>query len=136
MAGAKLLLLQHELERRAGEELRQLPFHEIGLVTHHRDHRRTVQRERGPDGEVRQGTPADLVQHLGPVALHPGPFAGGEDYGCDGVHRRSFQSTLRPPARAAARHLLVGLAPGTVNRRTPGPSLQASEMARAKRVPC
>ena len=134
--GAELVLLQGELERRAGKQLGQLILYQVGLVPDNRDHWRAIERECGADREVGERASARLVQHLGPVALHASALAGGEDYGCDGVHPCSFPSTFQPPARAATRQLLVGLASCSVNRRTRRCRRRILEIPRAKRMPC
>jgi hypothetical protein len=76
--GAELLPLEHGLGV-LGEYLLYQP----GLVAH--DDQEPLGRE-GPDGldhVVDHRHAAQGVEHLRPVRLHPGPFAGSEDHGED-----------------------------------------------------
>jgi hypothetical protein len=77
MAGAKLALLQHHLDRRV--MVARGLAHRLGAMPDDHDRPLGLQRRAGLHGMDQQRRPGDPVQHLGQVGIHPRALTGGED---------------------------------------------------------
>ncbi|MPM41228.1 hypothetical protein SDC9_87878 [bioreactor metagenome] len=98
-----LLLLLHRGQHRRGD-LAQVRLDLFALVAHHDDQVLRRHLFGGVDRPGQHRAAGDLVQHLGPGRLHPGPGTGGEHH--DSAHTSACRCVRRHVVTRGHRRLL------------------------------